>query len=395
MRRICALALGGLLLSAAWGSVAAQPALPPAAQEPKAEFALTPKHGPCMVYIASFRGEEAWDLAHSLAQELRDNYKLPAFVHRRVDQDAEAERRRLLELQAQRQGDEFASPYRRTVRVQEEYAVLVGHFTDLKAAAEAAKKFKTLQPPKSTGNSGVAYWKRNQPDQEVKQDRVFTEMMPFSRSRKYDKALEPQRNPFQQAFPTRNPMASLNQGRKEGSNPYQDDSWMEINKREDYSLFTCQQPYTLVVKEFRSKETKQFSDQKNNQASFLDRFRSAEKKGIDLKPDQMDPFNQEKLKYMKKRGFTFLPTAMDQAEEALAFAKELRKAKFQAYVLHFGESSLVTVGGFTGLRDPALKQTGMALKSQFGKELPMLQNTLPTLMPVPGRDAPKLGEPVK
>ena len=63
MWKKCALALGGLLLSAVWWTALAQlPPLPKErGKEPLPEFALTPKHGPYLIYVASFRGDEAYE----------------------------------------------------------------------------------------------------------------------------------------------------------------------------------------------------------------------------------------------------------------------------------------------------------------------------------------------
>lgn len=355
MRKTIALALGGLLLSAALSPVHAQLPLPPGTKEPQAEYALKPQHGPFMVYVASFRGEEAYELSHGLAQELREQYKMQAFIIRRVDRDAETERQRLLEIQARQVGEEAAMTRRRIVRVPDEYAVMVGHFADMKAAAEMCKKLKTMDRPTSIGG-GIVMWRQ----------RVDT-----PKPSDVKKLNEQRTNPFTHVFPTSNPLAKQQQ-RKDGSNPFQAMDWKEINKKEQYSLLQCPQPYTLVFKEFRSKEAAK------------------------LRPKQdYDPLKQNgKPRFATRDAFTFLPPIMDQADEALKEAEGLRGKGFPAYVLHLGETSYVTVGGYTGLRDPALAQTWAALKSKYGKET-FLQNSLPTLMPVPGRDAPPLGQPVK
>lgn len=363
MRRTSLLALGGLLLSATLGSLTAQPALPPGAREsreakePKAEFALQPQHGPYLIYIASFRGEEAWDLAHNLAEELRRDYRLGAFILRRVDQDAETERRRLLELQAKRQEDEYVPPSRRIVRVQDEYAVMVGHFADLKTARAKIDELKKLDRPKSLGMSGLVMWKQR---------------MDTPKPTDVKKLDEKPTNPFNHAFATINPLARQQRQQAGNNNPFEEMNWMELNKKEQYSLLSCPQPYTLIVKEFRSAEASKLRP----------------KSDFDPKKWNRQP------KLGTRDAFTFLPPAMDQADKALDFAKTLRGEGFQAYVLHLGETSFVTVGGFSGLRDPALAQNWVALKKRYGSE-PMLQNTVPALMPVPGRDAPPLGEPLK
>jgi hypothetical protein len=358
-----ALALGGWLLSAAWWIILAQEPPLPRSKEPVPEFALTSQHGPYLIYVASFRGEEAYEWAHALTHELREAYKLQAFIIRRVDQDAEAQRKRLLELQAERMGSDVPQGLRRVVRVPDEYAVLVGHYRDLPAAKEGVKKLKAMPAPKNTGGAPVAFWTR---DKKVNKEPTLLDQP------KFDKSIEGARNPFQHAFPLLNPLVS-DQRRKEGTDRFQEMNWMKINEKEQFSLLTCPQPYTLVVKEFRS----QLADQIRPKTDF-------------------DPNKKNnKPKFAGGRdAFTFLPPIMDQSEPALKFATKLREEGFQAYVLHLGETSYVTVGGYTGLRDPALRQNWVALKSKYGKE-PYLQNTLPSLMPVPGRDAPPLGEPVK
>src|SRR5262245_2920818 len=52
--------------------------------QPKPDYLLTARQGPFMVYICSFHGDNAGPLAQDLAKELRDTYKLKAFLLRRV-----------------------------------------------------------------------------------------------------------------------------------------------------------------------------------------------------------------------------------------------------------------------------------------------------------------------
>ena len=53
------------------------------------------------------------------------------------------------------------------------------------------------------------------------------------------------------------------------------------------------------------------------------------------------------------------------ATNAHNFAHALREAKLEAYVLHTPRSSIVTVGAFDGLDDPALQSMQQLLGSRF------------------------------
>jgi hypothetical protein len=357
--------------------------LPTEAKEPRSEYALTVKHGPYMIYVASFRGEEAYDLAHALAQELVNDFRLQAYILHRTDKDAEAERQRIKELQGSSTAD-LPPSLRRSVRVFDEYAVLVGHYRDMEAARAGVEKLKKLPAPKSVNLSNVAIWRRNNVEaREAKQAEKAGFQQIFG-MRKFEKTIEGESSVFLHAFPTINPLVSA-QRRQEAINPFQEMNWMEINRKEQFSLLSCPQPLTLIVKEFHSKEAAKIRPKQN-----YDPLQKTKPK-----PESSFSMFKEKPKFAGFRGaFTFIPPIMDQADEALKFTKELRDAGFQAYVLHLEETSYVTVGGYSGLNDPNLKQTWNTLRTKYSKE-PFLKNPAPTIMPVPGRKMPDLGKPVQ
>src|SRR5947209_3878540 len=54
---------------------------------PNADLNITPESGAWMICVASYRGAEAPQMAQQLAQEVRNNYRLPAYVFNRSDEE--------------------------------------------------------------------------------------------------------------------------------------------------------------------------------------------------------------------------------------------------------------------------------------------------------------------
>lgn len=111
--------------------------------DPEKRYAVTQDQGPWMVMATSFRGPGAEKQAHNLIIELRKEFKLEAFMHRRsYDFSNKVEGRGI---------DKYGKPkqmvYSRNVQF-DEIAVLVGNFESLQSddAQQLLKKIKTMHP---------------------------------------------------------------------------------------------------------------------------------------------------------------------------------------------------------------------------------------------------------
>ena len=107
--------------------------------DPAKRYSVTQDQGPWMVMATSFRGPGAEKQAHNLIMELREEFKLEAFMHRKsYDFSNKVEGRGI---------DKYGKPkqmvYNRNVQF-DEIAVLVGNFESLQSddAQKLLKKIK-------------------------------------------------------------------------------------------------------------------------------------------------------------------------------------------------------------------------------------------------------------
>src|SRR5262249_1438518 len=122
---------------------------------------------------------------------------------------------------------------RRTVRIPEQCAVLIGGYRDFDAASADLKRVKNLPLPELKLESGkLAYDTISVfiPDEEKK--RTAVPRAPL--------------NPVANSFVTRNPTIPA-PPRANKFDPF----WKELNAEEEYSLLKCPRPWTLAVKEYR------------------------------------------------------------------------------------------------------------------------------------------------
>ena len=122
------LALAGLLGPVASGIGYAQ-----VEADPARDYRVTPEAGPWMICAASYMGEPAAKLAHDLTLELRQRYQLPAYVFNRGAEERRKQQEEFDNERQQRQEYLRKMGYtgevplrRRTVRIEDQYAVLVG-----------------------------------------------------------------------------------------------------------------------------------------------------------------------------------------------------------------------------------------------------------------------------
>jgi hypothetical protein len=277
---------------------------------PPNPYPLPAEAGPWMICAAHFVGFDGAELAKQLVEELRNKHHLKAWIFNRGDEE-----RRQQEEEWQRYKAKFppGTPIRRRgVRIQDDWAILVGDFPDFKAASAYLPSIKALPIPdlKLEGGKRCPF-------------EVFTyqEMDP-----KTQRMVPRQRlvSPYHNAMAVRNPLMANNQKQTNW-----DPSWPKLNAYEEYSLLKNPKSFTLLVKKYSGGATLQGGSSE-----------TASSKGI--------------LAAIGLGSGDSLSKAGAQAHELARFLRDPHKFGFDAYVLHTRNSSIVTVGAFTSPKDPDL-----------------------------------------
>jgi hypothetical protein len=291
-------ALAGVLALLAAGPGRAAPV----EADPNNEYRVTPDAGPWLIILKSYKGPPAPELAHQMILMLRNRDNLPAYLFVRGEEE-----RRQQEAYVDRIHQlcpDVPNPRVRRVRIEEEYAVLVGGYPDIDAARRALTDVKKLRPP----------------DDERLVDKLTT-IAPAPGDQHKGMVQAAPINPFVTAFVVHNPtvaQAPVDRSKEERA-------LKVFNEGRPYNLLACRHPWTLVVKDFQGAAVLQ---SQSSGGSFLTELVGFGKK---------DVLNASGL----------------QAEEV---ARVLRQLNFEAYVLHTRTSSLVTVGGYDSPDDPQLHQ---------------------------------------
>lgn len=331
--------------------VPAAPASPPsfeqvAATAPKPAEALPsahpwyvkPEHGPWMVIVKSYTGENAKAYAEALAKEIRDTYKIPAYLFERGSEEKRKEDERVrrekekkraeeekqflaladqLRAEAFRKGYDFQETkpvyHVPKIRYEEQYAVLVGGWKDMDTARKALDAIRTWNDPKDK-----RLMDRGFVGGETKGGQQATLNGGFL-------------NPFKLAFVAPNP-TSPKTLTSEGSDPLV----LQMNKEEPLSVLKIQKPWTLVVKSYYAP----LVDVKDKDAGSAFSIR----KLFNSRPDYLNK-TAEIAVNLTKLLRSLQPTAA-----------EPRMAPFEAYVLHTLNGSLVCVGQFDSPEDPKIAE---------------------------------------
>lgn len=270
-----------------------------------APFVITPEAGPWLICVASYSGPEAAQKAHDLVQDIRNRYRLPAYVFNRGEKERQAEQERLRQLKSQMPGGRF-----RTVRIEDQYAVLVGGYKDIDSARKALDDIKKLKPS----------------DKRLMNVLFGGVTTASANSSQKEEAAVSYVSPFMDAFVVPNP-TTVQERKVERKLDYR--LLKELNAEEELSLLKCRQPYTLAVAAFQGLSTITPHD---TSSSFLDKLFS--RAGESLSASALNAHN---------------------------FAEALRKAGYEAYVLHLKQGSLVTIGSFGSREDPRIQQLQQSL----------------------------------
>ncbi len=289
--------------------------------DPNKEYPISPEAGPYVVCVKAYCGTEAHSLANRLALHLRQN-GWPAYV---FDYSAE-ERRKAQEWLDERYKNvpEGARPHK-TIRVQEQWGVLIGGYNDFDSASnDIARIKKTPEPPADPNKLDVELL-----DPETKQ--VY------------------KLHTYAQCIATRNPTVRQQQQANNGGS---DPCWKQLNEGRPYNLLKkCGKPWTLAVAQFQGTGVVQ---PRSAGSEFLNMI------GLG-KPGEV------------------LEASAAQAEEVARFLSS-KPYNLKAYVLHTRTGSIVTVGAYDSKDDDDLVRKAKMLAGKpigatgikfFDQPLPM------------------------
>jgi hypothetical protein len=277
-----------------------------------------------------------------MVTEMRGNptYRLPAYVFYYGAEERRKENDRVKKLIAEQMEffqknkiapDEGLTVRHRTIEVQ--YAVLLGGYPDAAAAKSALERMRRLPPPDA---KKVSLEER------------------YSGIAGTDKGYREYVNPFVRAFVCRNPSVKDQPGQMTKEEALKELAEVRsLNADEPYSLFNCKKPITLAVKGFQTPFM--MKGQETTSTSILG----------------TGGLRNEGKDYAKL--------------SAHNLAEGFRKQHLEAYVLHSSFSSIVTIGAFDSVDDPALKymqeQLSKKLHEGYYSQIQFFQQPVP--MPVP------------
>lgn len=307
-------------------ALAAVQAAPQIEADPNKDYPIDAQAGQYVVVAATYKGDDAGDLARQLVYHLRKVHNLPAyFDYNHADANRaklEADRNRWKE-----QNPEV--PFRHEqVTVVDQYSVLIGGFDSFEHASDFCKyklrdaNLFPMPPLKLPGNKSafginVVY----------KTDPKTGEIVIDEKTHK-PVALEAHYvSPYADSFASRNPALGA------ATKAY--DPFLKVlNAEEEFSLLKCQAPWTMAVQSYGGEAkyvpiTQKTAPDKSVVGDFLDKLWGGD----------------------KPVGEAALNGAAAQAHET---AGVLRKLGFEAYVLHTRHYSIVTIGGFSGPADPGM-----------------------------------------
>jgi hypothetical protein len=353
--------VGGLAPAAPTGFNAIAPADGPRAAPPPADleirsalgpdhaWAVKPEHGAYFICVKSYsrpsrptpedNGPSARALAEELAGEIRDKFRVQAFLYEHVSEERKAEvanivaareRARVFagQMEAHRQqvrlkGGDFLEPDNRvrfkTVHYRDQIAVLVGGFESDKAAREALNKVRTWPAPTNLNLMDGAVVVK--PGRDGKPEHVTSHL-----------------NPYLTAQVVPNPTVARPAEAAKG-----DPFLHTLNDGRPYNLLKATKGWTLAVKSFTSPVQIVNRDADGTGGGLLRTL------GLDKEKDVLKAGAEQAEKLAEAlRGMT---------------GPEGKPLNLEAFVLHTRTASVVTVGQFDGPDDPALVSTRKLLSS--------------------------------
>jgi hypothetical protein len=315
------------------GLAGALPAAPQVDADHNRDYPVTPEAGKWMICAASYTGPESPELARQLAYQIRARDHVPAYTYSRSNE---------LRRQQQEEQDRLKAAYpnlpsrRPRVRIEEQWAVLIGGWPDFDSASAELPRIKKLQMHELKTTSG-----------RIPNDVLVVPAGNDEEERKKGKLQAVILNPVINSFVIRNPTVPPDVKPVARFDPL----WEKLNANEPYSLLKNPKQWTLVVKEYRGVNVLQSSATQSS--GFLDTL-------LGKKPGEA------------------LGAAGAQASEV---ARLLRQFKFEAWVMHTRTSSYVTVGGFDSKDDPNLQNlAGQFSRMKLGP-LDFMAQPMPAVVP--------------
>jgi hypothetical protein len=316
---------------------------------PNHEWALKPEHGPYFILVKSYsrphtptpedQGLSARALGEMLAGDIRQLYKVQAFLYEYISEERKAEAAALAaerergrqfvdqmenrKKQSELQGMGFMDPDNRirfkTVNYRDQIAVMVGGFKSEEDAKKALLVMRTWKPP----------------EQKILMDAAVVSNL--STDGKNARIENGRLNPYLSATVVSNPL--IPRQIQEGPS-HADPFIVKLNEGCPYNLFKATKAWTLAVKSFNA---------------------PVQLVGKDADQNVM-------AKSGSSKGGNALLAGAAQAEAMAKMLREMKDGKGQplrleAFVLHTRHSSIVTVGQFDSPNDPALLQTENLLMS--------------------------------
>jgi hypothetical protein len=324
-------------------------AVPAFAQSPTPAVAPTTAHawyvrpdiGGWMVCVKSYTGPHAKAAAEELAKEIRETHKAPAYLFERGSeekrkQDEYIAKERAKQIAAQQEflktadklrdeaalkGMEFLeTPTRVRIpklkTVEEQWAVLIGGWPDDVTARQALTTIRTWPSPKNPNLMDSGMVMRKGADGKSQGETTYF-------------------NPYAAAHVVPNPVAAKVETAESAETLK---ALFRLNEKETLSTLHVAKPYTLVVKSFHPAR-KGLMDKDGEKSVVQKLFGGGGPDGREMQAC---------------------------ANQAAELCKALRNPSFKprpydAAVLHTFYGSIVTVGGFDSLEDPALLDTARQL----------------------------------
>jgi hypothetical protein len=257
--------------------------------DPIGPFLLTRGAGPFMVMAKTFRGPDAERWALALVLELRNEYRLPAYILRTRDFPMRSNIRNIppTAVRMQQQA-EVGLPEK--VRTYDEAVVLVGDEKTLHASEVLLHKVKCIKPKCLNGNPSIFHWREGL-------NTAMRTTNPYV--------------PAQDLFPRKN-----------------DPLVMKMNGG-PHSLFHCPGHYSLQVAEF------------GGRATIVTELKQT-KQPLKALSDLVEDSPLEKAY-----------DEAEELAEKLAKNPEVQKTGWQPYVFHDRTTSKVMMGAFNSPDDPA------------------------------------------
>ena len=301
---------GGVLLTLAFAGVAT--ATPPWKKlvpfksvdaDPNKMYWLTEDEGPWMIMATSFAGPGAEAQAHKLVMELRKQYKLEAFMHKRTFDYTQP----VYGRGVNRYGGPKRMRYQSATKF-DEIAVLVGNFTsyDAPGVQEDLERLKTARPACLDISS-----------ESVKKATTqrFIGLRELQRLVHSDPEVR-ELGPMRRAFVARNPLLPKEYFVGGGIDPFV----LDMNREVEHSLLDNPGEYTVRVASFQGESYFQGEEQKQG-----DKHLGA----------SLDRLNQGRSNKLEQA-----------ADSAHRLTVALRKRGVEAYEFHDRFESIVTIGSF-------------------------------------------------